>query len=155
MLEIHIMNNFACRFSMPFIVTACWIAVVALTGCGKGNASAEMDGYISSLRTGDTAKKLEALTALSQIGAKAAPATQALVETLKDADPLNRSLAATILGQIGQPAAAALPALREMIKDSDPEVAKAAYNGIRGIAPDSPEAKAYMPNVMTPTRTDQ
>ena len=152
MIKLKEMNKILKVFSMLSIVGISCIVMVALSGCGGGKGKAEMAGYLAALNGSDSAKKQEALTALSQMGANAAPATQALIATLKDADSLNRTLAATILGQIGKPAAAALPALREMMKDSDADIVKAAYNGIRGIDPNSPEAKTYMPNIMTPTQ---
>jgi HEAT repeat protein len=71
------------------------------------------------LNTGDRWSRLQAATAVAELGGRAAMAVPALTELLKDADRYTRYDVALALGKIGTEAKSAVPALKQLLDDRE------------------------------------
>jgi hypothetical protein len=83
--------------------------------------------WIALARNKAPALRLEAVSALRNIGPKAVPA---LAELLKDKDRQIRQAAASALGEIGFDANPAVPTLIELLRDEEKEVRQAAVSAL-------------------------
>jgi HEAT repeat protein len=98
--------------------------IVLLTACsGSGASKVDVKAEIANLKSPDANVRVEALTSLSTLGPKAAPAASALAEALKDSDPLVRRLAGYALMEIGPEAKSVAPAVQEAIKKENDQAA--------------------------------
>ncbi|NOZ23913.1 MAG: HEAT repeat domain-containing protein [Planctomycetes bacterium] len=88
---------------------------------------------IEALRDSHTAVKVQAASALGEIGS--ASAIRPLVEALKEGNPELRRTAAIALGGVGDKTA--VPALIRMLKDTREDIQTAAAQGLVGIGHDA------------------
>ena len=86
------------------------------------------------LLSDDGAARLDAATALGELGTSAQFAVPALVLALKDADSRLRAQAAVALGEIGPVASESVPALKQALGDWDLNVRDAARAALERIA---------------------
>ena len=98
-------------------------ALVLYAGCGLRQ---ESDGVLARAVKRDGGPRLAALQALSAIGQKAATAAPDVIAALDDADAGVRTAAAVALGRFGKPGDAARAALRKALDDPEPAVRLAA-----------------------------
>jgi HEAT repeat protein len=106
--------------------------VLALAGCGRGDAPPDPAALVADLTSGDEKKSGAARLALISVGE---PATPALVDLLRNGSPRERVLGATTLWGMGARGAAAVPALADALGDDDPELRLASAMALENMGP--------------------
>src|SRR5207253_11394916 len=88
-------------------------------GQTKAPATDRVQALLKDLEDDDEAIRLEAVTALADLGPRAAPAVAALVKALHVKNEDLRLNAALALGKVGKPA---VPALADLLSSKDDDV---------------------------------
>lgn len=101
-----------------------------------------IDALVSQLGSDDPLERLDAATALREMGPAAAAAVPALMERLRDEQRAIRMAAMYALGAVGSAAAPAVPALAAALDDPDEGIQDAARRALRGIR--TAEARAAL-----------
>ncbi|MEW6354854.1 MAG: HEAT repeat domain-containing protein [Planctomycetota bacterium] len=114
-------------------VFALVLFVMVVAGC-SGDKSAQIEKHLSDLQSDDAVTRREAVIALGDMGADAAPAVLALSRMLNDKNDDIRVAVCQALGKIGPDAGPALKALEKAQKgDPDDSVKAAAAEAIQKI----------------------
>ena len=125
------------------------VCLLLLAGCHhspiEGKSVAEWE---KQLREGDVIAQAQAALGLSKLGAEAAPAIPALIETLGNTSPLVRQNVCLALGSIGPEARSAVKSLTATLADPIWEVRRQAAVSLGRIGPD---ARAAVPALQKAT----
>lgn len=112
----------------------------------------DVDRLIQDLASPSSEKRMDAATALGELGPRASAAVPALVTALGDQDSYVRNFAANALGAVGPAAVSAVPALVNLLHDADESVSQAGQRALAGIGPG---AKAAIPELIVMLKTWQ
>jgi len=112
----------------------------------------DVDRLIQDLANPSSEKRMDAATALGELGPRASAAVPALTAALRDQDSYVRNFAANALGAVGPAAATAVPELINSLHDADESVSQSAQRALGGIGP---AAKTAIPELIVLLKTWQ
>src|SRR5262245_40764948 len=102
-----------------FAVLTCAVAPVVIGQTRPAAQATDVGAYVTQLKSQDQMERLNAATAIGQMGPRGTAAVPALIDMLNSTESVERMAAAMALARIGPDAAPALPALRQMAANGD------------------------------------